>query len=92
MRAEWESRYGPLALWHAPGCEACRNTGYKGRIGIHELLENTPRIAPLIYQRASMRDIKAQAVKDGLRTLKQDGIEKCLQGLTDLAEVRSSCN
>ena len=92
VRAEWESRYGPLSLWHAPGCEACRNTGYKGRIGIHELLENTPRIAPLIYQRASMRDIKAQAVKDGLRTLKQDGIEKCLQGLTDLAEVRSSCN
>lgn len=92
VRSEWESGYGPLSLWHAPGCEACRNSGCEGRVGIHDLLENSPRIAPLLYQRAAMRDIKAQSAKDGLRTLKQDGIEKFLQGLADLAEVRATFN
>lgn len=45
---------------------------------------------PLIHKRAMARDLKAQALQDGLRTLKQDGIEKCLQGLTDLAQIRAA--
>ena len=90
VRTEWEGRYGPLKLATAAGCDACRGSGYKGRMGIHELFVNSPATTPLIYRRAEARDLKAQAVREGLRTLRQDGIEKCLQGLTDLAEVRAS--
>ena len=89
--AEWERRYGPLQLWSAQGCEACRDSGYRGRIGVHELFVNSPAIAPLIYRRAEAHELRGVAIPAGMRTLKQDGIEKCLQGLTDLHEVRGSC-
>ena len=89
--AEWERRYGPLQLWSAQGCEACHDSGYRGRIGVHELFVNSPAIAPLIHRRAEAHELRGLAIPAGMRTLKQDGIEKCLQGLTDLKEVRGNC-
>jgi type II secretory ATPase GspE/PulE/Tfp pilus assembly ATPase PilB-like protein len=73
------------------GCSACNGTGYKGRIALHELLVNTPELKELIYRRAKAEEIRVQAVTDGMRTLKQDGIEKVLKALTTMTKVREVC-
>jgi type II secretory ATPase GspE/PulE/Tfp pilus assembly ATPase PilB-like protein len=73
------------------GCEKCNGSGYKGRIGIHELIEGTPEIKILIKKQATSQDLAQQAVKDGMKTLKQDGVHKVFDGLTDMSEVRRVC-
>lgn len=73
------------------GCNICNNTGYRGRMGIHELLLGTHEIKRLIQSSARMEEIRAQAIDDGMTTLKQDGIEKIFQGKTDLLHVRKVC-
>jgi type II secretory ATPase GspE/PulE/Tfp pilus assembly ATPase PilB-like protein len=80
-----------LTLYRSGGCEVCSGTGYKGRMGIHELMEGTPPIQRMIKKQASSEDLLAQAAKDGMTTLKQDGIQKVFQGLTDINEVRRVC-
>ena len=80
-----------LMLNKAIGCQQCSNTGYRGRMGIHELLMGTDEMKRLIQQKASMDFIREQALEDGMRTLKQDGIEKVFFGHTDLREVRKVC-
>lgn len=90
--AQWRERYGAkLQLHRAKGCDHCQGAGYKGRLGLHELLVNSPRIRPLIRHSAGVDELRAAAIAEGTRTLRQDGIEKCLQGLTDLVEVRAAC-
>jgi type II secretory ATPase GspE/PulE/Tfp pilus assembly ATPase PilB-like protein len=80
-----------IRLSKAVGCEKCGDTGYKGRLGLHELLEGTDAIKSLIKRKSEIEAIRHQAILDGMTTLKQDGILKCLQGLTDLKEVRRVC-
>ncbi len=80
-----------ITLSRSHGCELCSNTGYRGRIGIHELLDATDSLKYLVKRRADTDDVRAQAVKDGMTSLKQDGILKVLQGLTDIQEVRRVC-
>ena len=80
-----------MILCKPAGCELCNNTGYRGRMGIHELLTGTDEMKKLIQVRAKMEDIRDQAIKDGMRTLKQDGIEKIFSGHTDLLQVRKVC-
>lgn len=80
-----------LTLYRAEGCENCNNTGYRGRMGIHELLMGTDKIKSMIQSRATMNDIRIQAIIEGMTTLKQDGIEKVFDGYTDLKEVRKVC-
>jgi len=80
-----------LMLNKGVGCQECSNTGYRGRIGIHELLMGTDEMKHLIQQKASMNFIREQAIEDGMRSLKQDGIDKVFQGHTDLLEVRKVC-
>lgn len=80
-----------LTLNKSVGCEACGNTGYKGRMGIHELLMGTDVQKRLIQSCAKMEDIRNQAVKDGMTTLKQDGIEKIFAGHSDFLQVRKVC-
>lgn len=80
-----------LRLFKPVGCDACNYTGYKGRMGIHELLMGTDPMKRMIQQKAVMEEIREQAVKDGMVTLKQDGIEKVLQGHTDMLQVRKVC-
>ncbi len=72
------------------GCEACFGTGYRGRLGIHELLVVTPEVRRLIQKKAEADDIGRAARQSGMATLKQDGIRKVLKGLTDLREVLGS--
>ena len=69
------------------GCDECGGTGYKGRTGIHELLTGTPTLQGMIYKKAELDDIRKQALKDGMRTMKQDGIFKIFQGLTDYQQL-----
>jgi type II secretory ATPase GspE/PulE/Tfp pilus assembly ATPase PilB-like protein len=73
------------------GCERCSGTGYRGRLGIHELLIVDDEIRHLIYRKALSSEIRTAALKKGMILLKQDGIRKILTGLTDLHEVRSVC-
>jgi type II secretory ATPase GspE/PulE/Tfp pilus assembly ATPase PilB-like protein len=80
-----------LMLYKGMGCQACNNTGYRGRMGLHELLMGTDEMKRLIQQKAQMEFIREQAVADGMMTLKQDGIEKVFAGHTDLKEVRKVC-
>ena len=80
-----------LKLYRSPGCESCSGSGYKGRVGIHELLEGTPEIKLLIKKQATSHDLAKQAAKEGMTTLKQDGIHKVFEGLTDMKDVRRVC-
>ena len=95
LRADWLARFGKngrLHACHASGCEKCAHTGYRGRVALHELLTTSPQMRQLIQRRARPAELQETAMLDGMRTLRQDGIEKVLQGLTSLAEVRSSSN
>jgi type IV pilus assembly protein PilB len=74
-------------LYEPQGCAACNGTGYRGRVGIFEVLRITDRIEELIIPRASAQDIRAQARLEGMRTLRDAGLEKVLQGETSISEV-----
>ncbi|MCU7553383.1 ATPase, T2SS/T4P/T4SS family [Alteromonas sp. ASW11-19] len=78
----------PLQLYKAAGCDECGDTGYRGRTGVHELLGMTPELRSMIYKEASVAEMKAQAMSDGMRTLIQDAIYKVLKGDTDIAQVQ----
>jgi type II secretory ATPase GspE/PulE/Tfp pilus assembly ATPase PilB-like protein len=78
-------------LTRASGCEKCNGSGFKGRIGIHELMEATTDIKILIKKNATSFELGRQAVSDGMTTLKQDGIQKIIQGITTIREVRRVC-
>ncbi len=79
-----------VRLSRGKGCEACFGTGYRGRLGIHELLVVTPEIRRLIQKKAEADDLGRAARESGMVTLKQDGIRKVLKGQTDLREVLAS--
>jgi len=92
---EWVKTYGndkgQLTFYKPVGCDKCGDSGFKGRLGLHELLIANDRLKKLIQEHARVADILAQSLEDGMRTLKQDGMEKCLAGLTHIKEVRSVC-
>ncbi len=77
----------PLTVRYGEGCNKCRGTGYRGRTGIFELMEISPKISKLIASRASAKDIKNDAVSDGMMTLRECAIKKMAQGLTTYEEV-----
>jgi type II secretory ATPase GspE/PulE/Tfp pilus assembly ATPase PilB-like protein len=95
LQAEWRSRFadthGQFTLYRASGCELCKQTGYKGRLGLHELLVGSDAIKKQIQEHARVAELLATALQEGMRTLKQDGIEKVLLGLTDMQQVRVVC-
>ena len=77
-----------LIFYHALGCKECRGLGYKGRVGVYEVLENTEAIQKLILtENTSMAEFKKVAVAQGMITMAQDGLLKALDGLTDVEEV-----
>jgi type II secretory ATPase GspE/PulE/Tfp pilus assembly ATPase PilB-like protein len=78
-----------FVLFRAKGCETCQQIGYKGRIGLHELLVATEDIARLIHERAPKAEILHTALAQGMTTLMQDGITKVLHGLTDYSQVKT---
>jgi len=82
---------GRIKLWRGAGCEACGNTGYKGRLAVHELLVNDDNIKHAISKRAPLEDVRRFAVVGGMTTLLQDGIVKAIAGKTDLKQVLAVC-
>jgi type II secretory ATPase GspE/PulE/Tfp pilus assembly ATPase PilB-like protein len=90
----WVKAYGDngrLRFYRAVGCDKCNKTGYKGRLGLHELLIGDDEVKKLIQERARVAEIFVRAVANGMRTLKMDGMEKIMLGQTDLKQVRSVC-
>jgi type II secretory ATPase GspE/PulE/Tfp pilus assembly ATPase PilB-like protein len=80
-----------ITLARSGGCSHCQDSGYSGRLGIHELLVCTDDLREMIKKRVDTVKIRKQAIADGMVTLKQDGILKVLQGLTDIHEIRRVC-
>jgi type II secretory ATPase GspE/PulE/Tfp pilus assembly ATPase PilB-like protein len=80
-----------VQLYRPKGCDRCYNTGYAGRIALHELLRGTDEMKHLIQSSSTVETIRRQAVKDGMKTLKQDGIDKILKGHCDLLQIRKVC-
>jgi type II secretory ATPase GspE/PulE/Tfp pilus assembly ATPase PilB-like protein len=90
----WVKAYGEsgrLRFYRPVGCDKCNKTGYKGRLGLHELLVGDDDVKKLIQERARVAEIFVSAVAGGMRTLKMDGMEKVMMGQTDLKQVRSVC-
>jgi type II secretory ATPase GspE/PulE/Tfp pilus assembly ATPase PilB-like protein len=91
----WVERFGvdgKLMHTHAPGCDKCGGTGFRGRAGIHELMAVSRRIRTLIQTGARAEELQKTALGEGMRTLRQDGIEKVLAGITTIGEVRATSN
>lgn len=76
-----------IKIYHGKGCDICNNTGYKGRLAIYEVLSVTPKIRELILRNASADDLKKQAIRDGMKTLRMCALTKVAQGLTTLEEA-----
>jgi type II secretory ATPase GspE/PulE/Tfp pilus assembly ATPase PilB-like protein len=88
----WQQLYrnpeGCITLYEPVGCDTCQGTGYKGRLGLHELLLADDSVKRLIQERARVADLRAACLAEGMHTLKMDGIQKVLMGLTDIKQVR----
>ena len=86
------SRDGRLVLHHSPGCTECGNRGFKGRAGLHELMLISREVRRLVHTRASSAVMQHTALREGMRTLRQDGIDKVIAGVTTIEEVRAMSN
>jgi type II secretory ATPase GspE/PulE/Tfp pilus assembly ATPase PilB-like protein len=92
---DWVKNYGndkgQLTLYKPVGCDTCGGGGFKGRVGLHELLVASDRMKKLIAEKARVAEMLSVCLEEGMRTLKQDGIEKILMGVTHIKEVRAVC-
>ena len=79
-------------LHRATGCSACKNSGYQGRISLHELLVTSDEIRRAMARKEPVETVRQAAIKGGMTTLAQDGVAKCLAGETDLAQVLAVCS
>ena len=90
---EWESLVSPWKaqkprqVFHAVGCLECRNTGYRGRVGIYEMLTFSPKLKPLITERFEMEALREAAIRDGMKPLRLRGAQKVAEGVTTVEEV-----
>ena len=95
IHRDWSKSFadekGQITLYTPVGCETCTGSGYKGRIGLHELLLGTDTVKRHVQEGSRVAELLATGLNEGMRTLRQDGIEKVLQGLTDLHQVRAVC-
>jgi len=95
LRREWAERFGrkgQLMTHHSPGCDHCGHTGHSGRAGIHELMIVSRELRQMIQTGERAEVLQGKALRQGMRTLRQDGIEKVLQGLVSIEEVRATSN
>lgn len=101
MLANWRARFVPAAdadgdadwvLYRPQGCSHCDNTGYKGRVGIYELMGASPAIKKLIQTRAPVEQLFEAATAQGMLRLLQYGLLKVLEGVTDQRSVRGACS
>ena len=76
-----------IEVFKGKGCPACKFSGYRGRTGIHEVILMNNTLREMVIERASSQQIKKKAIECGMRTLRQDGWDKILQGITTIEEV-----
>jgi type II secretory ATPase GspE/PulE/Tfp pilus assembly ATPase PilB-like protein len=89
-RQYFEMQYTPeVTLYNPKGCSACGNTGYKGRMGVHELLVGTDEVKRAVQRRAPIDELRSLALAQGMRTLLQDAIDKAFKGVTDIKQARA---
>ncbi|HEY1043564.1 MAG TPA: ATPase, T2SS/T4P/T4SS family, partial [Telluria sp.] len=90
----WRERYaddkGRFTLYRSVGCSEC-NKGYRGRVGLHELMLGSEKVKKLLTEHARVAQLLAAALEDDMMTLKMDGIEKVLSGITDIKAIRQVC-
>ncbi len=95
IQASWMKQYGndrgEITLYKPAGCDDCTGSGFSGRVALHELLTASDALKKNIQEHARVAEMLVTALGDGMRTLKQDGIEKVLQGMTDIHQVRVVC-
>ncbi len=95
LRAQWVALFAnekkQFTLYEPVGCEKCAGTGYRGRVGLHELLIGSDAVKKAIQEHARVAELLAIALEEGMHTLKQDGMEKVLQGITDMHQIRAVC-
>ncbi len=83
-----DARIDPdVTFYRGRGCDYCRGTGYRGRIGIFELLTISDPVRDMIVHRASSTELKAQSIREGMRTLRDDGLEKVMSGISTIEEI-----
>ena len=80
-----------ITLYRPKGCQHCNRIGFRGRLAIHELLVSDDKLKKLIQERRPVGEIREHAMKHGMFTLKQDGIQKVLRGDTDLKQIKAAC-
>lgn len=81
-----------FSLYRAKGCSECNNSGYKGRVGVYELMIANQTIKKLIIERATVSDIREEAISNGMTVLLQEGIQLIFAGKTDFKQVMSVCS
>ena len=90
----WIKEYGKdgkLTFQRAKGCDACGGNGYKGRVGLHELMIASDPVKKMVQEKARVADLFVKCVEEGMCTLKMDGMAKVMMGLTDMKQVRAVC-
>jgi type II secretory ATPase GspE/PulE/Tfp pilus assembly ATPase PilB-like protein len=95
VRRDWmkhHGRNGRLQMYASVGCSHCDKTGFKGRVGLHELMVISRELRRLVQTGARAEALQETALREGMRTLRQDGIEKVLAGQTTIEEVRATSN
>lgn len=96
QRADWQRRYatpeGRFRIYRPVGCPRCDGTGFRGRAAIHELMTVSRAMRQLIQTGARAEELQRRALAEGMRTLRQDGLDKVLAGVTTLDEVRAVSN
>jgi len=95
LYAEWVKLFadkdGQFTIFTPVGCDKCNDTGYRGRVGLHEFLIGSDPVKKAIQEHARVAELVGIALEEGMHTLKQDGMEKVLQGITDMHQVRAVC-
>ncbi len=87
LRAGFREDNLPERVYKAGGCKKCGNTGYRGRMGVHEVMLMTEEVGKLTIEEASSEEIKKVAVEQGMLTLREDGLEKVRSGATSIEEI-----
>jgi general secretion pathway protein E len=83
---------GPITLYRAVGCNSCSQTGYSGRINVHEILLMDDNIRALVMKNADSGSIRKAAVEGGMLTMREDGTRKVISGVTTMQELTRTLN
>ena len=81
------AKLGDAVIYEPVGCPTCNNAGYKGRQGVYELMEMTPDLREMAFEKKSSMELRAKAISEGMNTLQMDGVRKVLSGITTVEEV-----